>query len=264
MLIDYMMFQKRWARWVQPVLFLIFLAAGGVGALAQSNPSPSSEAASTQAAPPQATTAEAVSLYQLKPGDVIAVRFFYNPELNEEVQIRPDGRISLQLIGEVEVASKTIEEAVGLVKEKYVKEIRTPDLTIQVKTYASQKIYVVGEVYHPGLVNLPGPMTVFDAISEAGGIKATGNKNLAVLLRKGPTGSPEGRRLSLFEHGALTAGASTILGPFDVVMVPESKTSRIDRWVDQTIRQMIPLMMTAGFNYLISRQTGAGTGVPIF
>src|SRR5258708_37674646 len=109
---------------------------------------------------------------------------FYNPELNESVQIRPDGRISLQLIGEVEVASKTIEEASRMLREKYSKEVRTPDLTIQVRTYASQKVYVVGEVYHPGLINLPGPMTVFDAISEAGGIKATGNRKLAILLRK--------------------------------------------------------------------------------
>jgi polysaccharide export outer membrane protein len=246
------------------VLCLIFLAeAGGMGALAQSNPS-ASDAASTQATPPPAPTPEAVPLYQLKPGDVIEIRLFYNPELNEQVQIRPDGHISLQLIGEVEVASKTVEEAVKMIREKYAKEIRTPDLTIQVRTYASQKVYVVGEVYHPGLINLPGPMTVFDAISEAGGIKATGNKNLAVLLRKGPNGSPEGHRLTLFEHGALTAGASMLLGPFDVIMVPESKISRVDRWVDQSIRQLIPVMMTAGFNYLISRQTGGGTGVPIF
>lgn len=214
--------------------------------------------------PPSPPAAAIAPLYRLKPGDTIEIRFFYNPELNEIVQIRPDGRVSLQLIGEAEIASKTIEETVGLLKSRYLIEVKTPDLTVQVKTYASQKIYVVGEVVHPGMLTLPGPMTVFDAISEAGGIKNTGNSKLAILLHKGPDGSPQGKRLVLFEHGELTADASTGLDPFDVVMVPESKTSRVDRWVDQTIRQMMPWVATAGFNYLITKQTGQSPLVPPF
>jgi hypothetical protein len=70
--------------------------------------------------------------------------------------------------------------------------------------------------------------------------------------------------LALFNDGVLTADALTILGPFDVVMVPESKIARLDRWVDQTLRQSVPFMMSTGFNYLISRQTGGGTAVPVF
>ena len=199
-------------------------------------------------------------LYQLRPGDVIEVRLFYNPELNEQVQIRPDGEISMQLIGEVHLASRTIPQATDLLRSLYIKYVRTPEVTVQVKTFAAQKVYVVGEVVHPSVINLPGPMTVFAAINEAGGIKNTGSRNLAVLVQKGPNGTPEGRKLVLFDHGVLTPEASTLLGPFDVVMVPESKISRLDRWVDQTIRQMIPVMMTAGFNYFISQQAG---GVPI-
>lgn len=238
-------------------LFLACLALTAQAGAAPQDTSPS-PATGTPAASSEG------ALYRLKAGDVIEIRLFYNPELSEQVQIRPDGRISLQLIGEVEIASKTIAEAVSMLRDKYVKEVRTPDLTIQVKSYAAQKVYVVGEVLHPGLINLPGPMTVFDAISEAGGIKVTGNRKLAVLLRKGPDGLPQGRRLALFSGGTLTADASTILGPFDVVMVPESRITRIDRWVDQTLRQTVPFVMSAGFNYLISRQTGGGTAVPIF
>jgi protein involved in polysaccharide export with SLBB domain len=201
--------------------------------------------------------------YRLAPGDVIEIRMFYNPELNDQVQIRPDGHVSLQLIGDVELAAKSIPEAVKLLKSKYIEQVRTPELTLQVKTYAAQKVYVVGEVQHPGMLSLPGPMTVFDAISEAGGIKLTGNRKLCVLLRRGPDGMPEGKRLVLFDHQALSSDASIVLGPFDVVMVPESRTSRLDRWVDQTIRQLEPVVVSGGFNYLLSHQTAGGTLIPV-
>jgi protein involved in polysaccharide export with SLBB domain len=221
-------------------------------------------AGQNQYVPPAQAVSENAPLYRLTPGDVIEVRLFYNPELNDTVQIRPDGRISMQLIGEVAVASKTIGEAANLLEERYAKEVRTPNVTVQVKTYAAQKVYVVGEVVRPEVINLPGPMTVLEAIGEAGGIKNTGNKKLAVLLRKGPGGTPEGRRLILFDHRVLSADASILLEPFDVVMVPESRVSRLDRWVDQTIRQMIPVMMTSGFDYFVSRQTGGAATVPVF
>jgi polysaccharide biosynthesis/export protein len=214
---------------------------------------------------PPSTAAVPAALYRLNLGDVIEVRLFYNPEMNESVQIRPDGRISLPLVGEVEVAGKTIPEASGMISALYAKEVFTPKVTIQVRSYAAQKVYIGGEVPRTGIIPLPGTMTVFEAISEAGGVKNTGNKHLAILIRKNSGGLPEGRRLKLYEHGVLTADASTPLAPFDVILVPESKISRVDRWVDQSIRQMIPVTMTSGFNYLISRQLGGGgTTVPIF
>ena len=207
----------------------------------------------------------APGLYRLSPGDAIEVRLFYNPELNEQVQIRPDGHISLSLLGDVDIAGRTIPEAVAMLEPLYAKQVRTPQIVIQVRGFANQKAFITGEVFRPGIINLPGAMTVLEAISEAGGIKHTGNSKVAVLIRKGPDGLPRGYRLVLSADGQPTAQASTILGPFDVVMVPESKISRVDRWVDQHIRQLIPVTLTAGFAYLINNQSGSGTTVvPIF
>jgi polysaccharide export outer membrane protein len=194
--------------------------------------------------------------YRLVPGDVIELRMFYNPELNEQVQIRPDGRISLQLIGEVQIAGKTIHEAVAMLEELYVKDVRSPRLIIQVRSFAGQKVYVTGEVVRPDLLNLPGPMTVFEAIGEAGGMTHVGDRNLVILIRKGPDGKPQGKRLFLHKGTALTADAATLVRPFDVIMVPESKVAHVDRWVDQHIRQMIPFGTNAGFSYIITSQGG--------
>lgn len=203
--------------------------------------------------------------YRLAEGDVVDIRLFYNAELNDQVQIRPDGRISMPLIGEVELAGKTIAEAVTQLEERYAKEVRTPRVTIQVRTYAAQKVFVTGEVMRPGVVNLPGRMTVLEAIHEAGGIRHTGNTKLAVLIRKRADGQPIGYRLPLVARGAPTPQAATVLGPFDVVMVPETRIARVDRWVDQHIRQLIPFTLSAGFAYVLNKNQGGGsTVVPIF
>jgi protein involved in polysaccharide export with SLBB domain len=203
------------------------------------------------------------SLYRLAPGDTIEVRLFYNPELNEQVQIRPDGHISLSLLGDQEIAGKTIPEAVAMLEPLYAVHVRTAQVVIQVRTFAGQKVYVTGEVNRPGVVNLPGAMTVLEAIGEAGGIKLTGNRDVAVLIRKRPDGLPQRYRLVLSDGGAPTQQAATVLGPFDVVMVPESKISRLDRWVDQSIRQLIPITLSAGFNYIVDHTSGGGTPVTV-
>ncbi|HLI84345.1 MAG TPA: polysaccharide biosynthesis/export family protein [Bryobacteraceae bacterium] len=202
-------------------------------------------------------------LYRLVPGDVIEIRLFYNPELNEQVQIRPDGRVSLQLLGEVEIAGQTVSEATAYLEKAYMKEIKVPSLTLQVRSFGAQKIYVTGEVNRPGMINIPAPITISEAIGEAGGVKHTGNRKVVVLLRRQPDGTPSEQRLTLYADGKPTPDAVMELEPFDVVMVPESRISRMDRWVDQTIRQMIPVVLTTGFNYLLTHQTGLGAAVPV-
>jgi protein involved in polysaccharide export with SLBB domain len=200
--------------------------------------------------------------FRLSPGDAIEVRLFFNPELNETVQIRPDGRISLHVAGEVMLAGKTIPEGIATLEELYRKEVRTPRVLIQVRSFAARKIYVTGEVLRPGLFNIAGPMTLLEAISEAGGVKNTGDRQLAVLIRKGDDGKPLGRRVPLFQKGLVSPDASTPLRPFDVVMIPESKIARVDRWVDQHIRQLIPINASAGFTYLV--QSSGAAAIPIF
>jgi protein involved in polysaccharide export with SLBB domain len=189
--------------------------------------------------------------YQLMPGDVVDIRFFYNPELNEQgVAIRPDGRIALQIVGDVVLANKTPEEARKYLQQLYASELLTPSVTIQVRKFASAKIFVSGEVPKPGLIELEGPMTIIAALGEAGGITIKGNRKKVVLIRKASDGKPNMRKLVLFETGRVTEEALMPLRPFDVILVPESKVARIDRWVDQWLRQLSPANLVVGFQYL--------------
>jgi polysaccharide biosynthesis/export protein len=191
--------------------------------------------------------------FRLWAGDVIEIKFFYNPELNDTIQIRPDGIIALPLIGEVSITNRPISEVRQNLQTLYKPYLKTPEISINVKTYSSQKVYVGGEVYRPGMVSLIGQLNVNEAILEAGGMKRTGRTDVVVVIRKNENGLPVMRLVSLkmvMNQPAPEAGLTLL--PFDVVLIPESKTARLNRWVDQNIRQMSPVVLTSGFSYLIN------------
>jgi protein involved in polysaccharide export with SLBB domain len=195
--------------------------------------------------------------FRLSPGDAVEVKFFYAPELNDSFQIRPDGRVSFPLIGEVLLAGRTVSDVSGELHGKYKPILKNPAVNLNVRSFASQKIFVSGEVNKPGTIPLPGQMTVLQAISDAGGLKYTAAKSQIILVRRGQTGEQErvpvllDSKLTNAPAGTLIA-ATTQLRPFDVILVPESKIARTDRWIDQHIRQLLPATLSAGFSYLFN------------
>jgi polysaccharide export outer membrane protein len=208
---------------------------------------------SANSAEPAANAARPMSHeYELAPGDVVQIRFFYNPELNEKVQIRPDGRITLALIGELELRNKTTAQATNQLENAYKNYLKTPSVTVQVEEFGSQKIFVGGEIMHPGMLPLVGKLSVLDALISAGGFKPTATSNSVLLLRRKVDGTAEAmQKVSLrsIDNQAPEA-AQIFLRSFDVILVPEKRISKIDRWVDQYLRQTVPVQMNAGFNYL--------------
>jgi protein involved in polysaccharide export with SLBB domain len=99
-------------------------------------------------------------------------------------------------------------------------------------------------------------MTLLDAIMEAGGNRTTGSDSEVVLIRKSDEGRALRYKLFLTPKTENEPDAGSIrLQPFDVVLVPETRIARIDRWVDEHIRQLVPLTLTAGFTYLSSSGT---------
>lgn len=195
--------------------------------------------------------------FRLSPGDAIEVKFFYNKELNDAVQLRPDGFVSLQLVGEVELSGKTVDEAARTIEQLYGEYLLTPSVTIEVRSYSSRKIFVGGEVERAGVLELREGATLLSAIVEAGGAKRTGNNSLAILIRRDDNGQPTASKVLLGNQPSQpSAMALTVLRPFDIVLVPESRIARLNKWMDQYIKQMSPLILTAGFSYFTS---GAGS-----
>ena len=115
--------------------------------------------------------------YRLEPGDSIEVRFYYTPDMNDHMLIRPDGCISLALIGTALAAGKTVPELTAYLEDRYAKLLKHPSISVQVQAFANRRIFVGGEVTRPGMLPLVGEETVLGAIVEAGGLTKQARSN---------------------------------------------------------------------------------------
>src|SRR5512133_2841851 len=121
--------------------------------------------------------------YRIHAGDSLDVKFYYNPELNETVTVRPDRKISLQLVHDVMAAGFTPEELSQILADKYRKEVKKPVITVIVRTFNGHKVYVDGEVTRPGMQAMVEEMTLLQSVSGAGGFKPTARLNEILVLR---------------------------------------------------------------------------------
>ena len=94
--------------------------------------------------------------YRIQAGDLLDIKFFYNPTLNEQVTVRPDGLISLQLIKSTEAAGLTPEQLTDRLKKEYSAQLKEPDIAVIVRSFAAQRVFVDGEVAKPGTGPLDG------------------------------------------------------------------------------------------------------------
>ena len=224
------------------ILAILFLAASaGCGSAPAAKLSPAAE----QMLPPRMV---------LGPGDAIDVKFFYVPELNESQIIRPDGVISLQLVGEVRVSGKTPEEVREELFRLYTPHVKRPDVTVIVRSFRDRRIYVGGEVNKPGVFEMPGPLTALEAIMQAGGVNPLTAKVETVIVVREKDGKRVGTLLDL---GRALEGEPTepyLLEPHDIVFVPQTTITKANQFIDQYISKMIPQV---GFIY--TQPAGRGT-----
>ena len=129
--------------------------------------------------------------YVIKPGDQLSIKFFFNPELNEQdLIVRPDGRISLQLVHEVEAANLTAPQLTSLLEERYKGQLKNPEIAVIVRAVKEPpRVYIDGEVRNPGPIEIVRSLSVLQAIALSGGFKDdTAKKDEIIVMRKGEGG----------------------------------------------------------------------------
>jgi protein involved in polysaccharide export with SLBB domain len=195
--------------------------------------------------------------YLIQIGDEIEIKFRYNPEFSDKLLVRPDGRITLPLIDEVKVVGLTPERLKKHLTERYARDLKQPDLIVIVRSVANQKVFVDGEVWRAGLVPLAGgPLTVMQAIAQAGGFKDTARRNQVIVIRRnadGPYFTSVVDVTKAIDGSDKTQDIS--LMPYDIVYVPKSRIAEVNKWVDQYIRQMIPIPLQYGLPYVVPAPT---------
>ena len=195
------------------------------------------------------TTAGTDTSYRLQVGDGIMVHFFSFPDLDDTATIGPDGHIALRFINDFPIGGLTLAEATKETNDRYEKVLRHPGVSIVIKSYALQQIYVDGEVNSPGVIRSAVPLTALGAIAQAGGIKlATAHSHGALLLRRKPDGTIVYYKLGL--HGDLPGGeGDPILRSNDLIYVPRTAIASIADFVQGNIQRMVPFAVAPTFTH---------------
>lgn len=233
----------------KPSRTVLILLSFGLGCAASESGIEPKSAAEARAESSRKASAGQQESYRLQVGDEIDVKFYYAPELNETAVIRPDGRIALQLVGEISTAGLTPAELQSSLTEKFSSFLQRPQVAVLLRKLTPQRAYIGGEVATPGVVALHGPTTVLDAIVQTGGAKNTAEMASVIVLRRNGTSSPVFYRLDLKAHLSMEANEDIPLEPFDLVFVPKSYIARLNQIVEQYIEKLIPVDRSFGLYY---------------
>jgi len=125
--------------------------------------------------------------YRVGPGDKLRIEVYKDPQLSQSVQVRPDGKITLPLVGDMEATGRTPIELRDTIAKSLKDYINNPTVTVIVVEALASQIFVMGEVTHPGTMQLHGPTTILQALAMAGGFKEFANTKDVKVLR--PNGS---------------------------------------------------------------------------
>jgi polysaccharide export outer membrane protein len=207
---------------------------------------------------PAPRAAEAPAPYRIQVGDVLGVRLYLAPELDEDVTVRPDGRLTTTLARAVPAAGRLPEEVEADLRAAYATELKDPRLSLEVKSASPARVYVAGEVVAPGEFTAAGPpLTLLQAVARAGGLRTAGDESHVFILRHGQGDHPV--VLAADYRAAMTGtdpAADVRLAPFDVVYVPKTGIGQIYVWFNQHVQQFVPVSW--GFSYNVNPLVNGG------
>jgi polysaccharide export outer membrane protein len=172
------------------------------------------------AATPAAPAAPTPDAYTVKPGDVLSIAVWKEPDLQGPVLVRPDGQFSFPLAGQVDARGKTVQELQQTVTERLRKFISDPVVTVSIQEVKGNKVYVLGQVNKPGEFIVNPRVDVMQALSMAGGTTAFASLGEIVILRR----SDQGQQALPFRYADVARGRNLqqniTLQAGDVVVVP--------------------------------------------
>ncbi len=180
-------------------------------------------AASSPAAKPAASVPPAASApagYRIGPEDVLEIDVWSRPELSRKVPVRPDGRISLPLVNDVQTSGLTPMELRDILLARLAEYVTAPEVSVIVTEVRSFRVSVLGEVSRPGRFELKSQVRLVDALAMAGGLTQYASRSNIVVLRSNGHGLETHR----FDYDKLRAADARVvnffLQPDDVLLVP--------------------------------------------
>lgn len=229
------------------------------------------------------------AVYLLQVGDELEVRFPYQSNLTQVTRVRPDGRISLPLVGSVMAKGRSPEALESQLRKDFAVYLHKPELTVVVRAYTSDRVfvggktmaprlaqteaivmvrsfayappqvYIGGEVMRPGVLAHRRPLTLLQALFEAGGNRPTAELRSVLVMRKAGTEQPLVIRRDIkkdLEGNATTA--DLYLEPFDVIYVPKTQVANVAEFLDQHVFSVVPFLRNSVFSFIYTINSSTG------
>lgn len=201
---------------------------------------PSSQVMASLEAPPERVD------YRISVGDHLNIKFPYQPRSDQELPVRPDGKISLDVTGEIVAEGLTPRELEGAIKERASRRLRDPEVVVIVTQIGDRRVYVGGEVGRPGFVTVREGMTPLQAVLAVGGFKDTAQRDSVLYIARDGRGDYQATRVDLDDVVKNGVPEEVRLRGEDVVYVPASRIANANLFVKQYIRDMLPVESRVG------------------
>jgi protein involved in polysaccharide export with SLBB domain len=185
-------------------------------------------------------------VYYLFPGDDLRVKFEFHPEHDTRVVVRPDGKIALDVTGEIQAQGLTTQELADLIKEKSSVRLREPEVTVLVVQLGERKVWVGGQVRAPGFVAYQPGLTASQAIMNCGGFTDTAQVDSVLHIAQGDAGYMS-TRVDLTDVVEYGAPDPVVLSANDQLFVPRTFVGDAGSFVQLYIRNLLPIPPRFGF-----------------
>jgi polysaccharide export outer membrane protein len=221
--------------------------------------------------------------YLIHANDELDIKFPYYPQFNDQMRVRPDGKIQMQLAGTIQAEGVTPEELERELELRYARFLKEPELSVIVKTATSQmvrtaggtgrggladlaptvnlrtfqtpQIYVTGEVAKPGMIAYTAGLTLLQALAESGGNLPTGDVTKLVILRKSAAQTADIIRPKLTSTYRGAPTEDVVLQPYDVILLPPTRSENLAEALDRYVYKIIVPLKNSSFSYVWSRAT---------
>lgn len=176
--------------------------------------------------------------YKIMDDDQLQIAVWQNPDLSTDVVVRPDGKVSLPLIGDITTTGKSIPELRAEITKLYGEYVRHPQVYVAIRKFGGKKYIVLGEVTQPGVFRIEGSCSVLEAIADAGGFTSHAVASSVILIRGGLE-KPNAERLNLtkaLDQGDLTQNIQ--LASQDIIFVPKKFIANLNYFLTQILEPL--------------------------
>ncbi len=208
----------------------------------------------TPAPAPEAEDTQEEKEYYIDIGDVLDISVWQIPDLTRsEVIVRPDGKISFPLIGDIKAEGLTLTQLDNIITGKLKTYVKAPEVSIMIRRFGEQanKVVILGEIFGPGVYKFSGPPSIAEVIASAGGYTKYAVLNSIMVFRGDVRAKPEVTRVNfakIIKSGRLSE--NIILKPNDIIYVPRSFIGNVNTFLEVFQPAISEYMQTMNARYL--------------